>query len=289
MPPHYDPRTQPGLVRIARRCWLPKDAADDLSERAAAALATSAPDSVICSLTAARLYELWLPDDLPIPIHVATATPQRAGRAMTRAQRPEFVGHRFQLTPDDIAVRNGLPLTSLARTWRDLATVLSLPDLVAAGDCALRSGASTEEMADVLGRTGRTRGARRAREALGLLDRRSRSRPESHLRVIVRKAGAPPFEVNEAIYRDEGGWLAEPDLALAEARLALEYQGAEHAEVKRMRKDISRGRDLRHSGWLVLYYGPDEVFRRPWSVAAEVLAEVRKRAPHLLARPAVAG
>jgi very-short-patch-repair endonuclease len=95
----------------------------------------------------------------------------------------------------------------------------------------------------------------------------------------------PRFEVNEPVYRDEGGWLAEPDLSLPEAKIALEYQGAYHAELERMRKDITRAVDLRRERWLVLEYGPAEVFGRPWQILPEVRHAVTQRAPHLLRRP----
>jgi hypothetical protein len=101
-----------------------------------------------------------------------------------------------------------------------------------------------------------------------MLNGRSRSRPESHLRVAASAPDLPPLAVNEAVYRDVGGWLAEPDLSLAEAKIALEYQGADHAKVKRMRKDITRGTDMRREGWRCLPYGPVEVFGRPWQITA---------------------
>jgi very-short-patch-repair endonuclease len=91
-----------------------------------------------------------------------------------------------------------------------------------------------------------------------------------------------PFLVNEPVYRARGGWLAEPDLALDGAKIALEYQGIDHADPDRMRRDLTRFADLRGEGWLVLPYGPAEVFGRPWQIAAEVRAAVRARAPGLL-------
>jgi hypothetical protein len=201
---------------------------------------------------------------------------------MGRTRRPELTAHRLQLSDDDVVLARGLPMMTPARTWLDLASVLSLPDLVAAGDSALRSGCTRAELDAVVRRNAGKRGARRAREALALLDPRSRSRPESHLRVAVSAPDLPPFDVNEPIHRDEGGWLAEPDLSLAEAKLALEYQGVDHADPKRMRADLTRQTDLRQAGWLCLPYGPAEVFRRPYAVAAEVRADVRLRAPHVL-------
>ncbi len=81
--------------------------------------------------------------------------------------------------------------------------------------------------------------------------------------------------MNEPVYRDEGGWLAEPDLSLPEAKIALEYQGEDHAKTQRMRKDITRGTDLRREKWLCLPYGPAEVFGRPWEIAPELRAYIR--------------
>jgi len=49
-----------------------------------------------------------------------------------------------------------------------------------------------------------------------------------------------------------------------------------------MRKDLTRFADLRREGWLVLPYGPAEVFGRPWEIEAEVRNALRARAPQLL-------
>ena len=270
-----------GLARIGHALWVPTPMASDLLGRCIALLERCAPDSVVSSITAGTLHSQWLPP-FPDAIHVATAVPEVAGRSMTRSRRPEIVAHRLQLDEQDVMMLAGVPVMTPARTWFDLATVLSLPDLVAAGDSVLRSGVELDELLDVVDRLRGRRGSARVRAAIPMLDARSRSRAESHLRVAIWTPDLPRFEVNEAVYRDEGGWLAEPDLSLAEARLALEYQGKDHAEVRRMRGDITRRRDMRSEGWLTLDYGPAEVFGRPWTIAPEVRAEVLDRAPHLL-------
>ncbi|WP_375481192.1 hypothetical protein [uncultured Jatrophihabitans sp.] len=251
----------------------------------AAVIKTSAPDSVVAGMTAARLHGLWLPPGTDQDLHIATAEPGAVGRVMTRTRRPEIRPHRFQLDPDDVTALQGVPVTSPARTWLDLAPQLCLPDLVAAGDSTLRSGVSREQLGDVVARAGRRRGIRLARVALALLDERSRSRPESHLRVAISGPGLPRFDVNVPVHRDEGGWLTEPDLSLAEAKIAIEYQGEDHATVQRMRKDLTRFTDLRLEGWVTLAYGPAETFGRPWQVHAEVRRTVAERAPHLLPHP----
>ena len=254
----------------------------ELMVRCAAALASAADDTVISSITAARLHGLWLPE-LPDEIHLATAEPDAKSRAMTRSRRRSFMAHRHELQAGDRVQSKGIDVMSIPRTWLDLARQLPLPDLVAAGDSALRAGASIDQLEEILRRGKRMRGIRVARQALPLLDARSRSRPESHLRVAISLTDLPRFEVNVSVYRDGGrGWLAEPDLSLDEAKIALEYQGAVHANVRRMRRDISRNADLRREGWRVVEYGPSEVFGSPWQIAPEVRSIIRERAPHLL-------
>jgi len=281
MPKSHLRHDHPGLTRLARACWIPTEQFDDLAAQCAAALESSAEYTVVVSTTAARLHGFWLPD-APDVLHLATAAPGVASSSMTRTRRAQFCAHRQQLPDEDLTMIHGLVATTPARTWRDLAGVLDLPSLVAAGDSALRAGTSLEELSDVIRRTSRSRHVRPARTAVPLLDARSRSRPESHLRVAASASDLPRFEVNAAISRSSGGWLAEPDLSLVSAKLALEYQGADHAEIKRMRRDLTRNTDMRREGWLCCLYGPAEVFARPWEIRAEVRAALAQRAPHLL-------
>jgi hypothetical protein len=261
---------------------VPAQLENDLLAKCAVALETSADATLISGMTSGRIYGLWLPDGRE-RIDLATAHPERVSRAMTRTRRPEFRAHRYRLGEGDRTVFRGLAIMTISRTWLDLARTLELPDLVAAGDSALRLGCTLDEFADVLGRCPRARGARRARAALPLLDERSRSRPESHLRVALAAPDLPKLEVNEPVFRDNGrGWLAEPDLSLRAAKIALEYQGIDHASAPRMRKDITRDVDMRREGWEVRAFGPAEVFGSPWQIAPELRALIRKRAPHLL-------
>lgn len=147
---------------------------------------------------------------------------------------------------------SGLPATTLERTWWDLAVRLSLSDLVATGDRALQLGASVRVLEALVRARARRRGNANARAALPMLGRRSASRPESHLRVAVIQAGLTCLEVNEPVHDRNHGWLATPDLSCRESRIALEYQGGEHADAARMRRDITRATSLRRDDRLVL-------------------------------------
>ena len=267
-------------IRLARGCYL-RMTDPSFVDRCAALLLANPVETVVVGTSAAALHGLWLPQ-LPAVPEFATTQSGRKPAAMTRARKPEIRTHRRGIPPHERTVVQGVPVTSLARTWWDLAAELTLPDLVAAGDCALRLGCTEEEIAGLIRTKAGHRGNMLARHAAAMLDRRSRSRPESHLRVVVRQAGLDCFEVNEPIVSGHGEWLAQPDLSCAEAKIALEFQGAEHARVGRMRKDITRLADLRRAGWLALLYGPAEVFGRPWQIGPELRQLVRQRAPHLL-------
>jgi len=141
--------------------------------------------------TAALLLGLPVPSRLARlrPLHVGVLAPARAMDAR------DVVGHRLRLAPDDLVERGVLLLTGPARTWLDLAAVLTLGELVAIGDHLLywESPIVTrgELSAAVEGYSGR-RGLQRARAALPLLRTRSESPRLPRLQAAHRIPGRPP-------------------------------------------------------------------------------------------------
>jgi hypothetical protein len=267
-----------GLVRLTRGVWCPADAAEDLQARLGATLGVFPPDTVVAGATAGRLHGFWLPDALdgPIELIVHGTAPTPRNHAGTR--RREVRARRRVLHPDEVEFVNGILTTTAARTWVDLAERFRMPDLVALGDSALRGGTTVDELGRVVARAVHRRGVVRARAALPLLNSRSRSRAESHLRYAVMSCGLPSPDVNKPIFTEYGEWLAEPDLSYEDVKLALEYNGSVHAEVKQMRKDITREIDIVHRGrWQSVTFGPAEVFGRPEYVGAVVRQLRRER------------
>jgi very-short-patch-repair endonuclease len=256
-------------MRVARGCYVPLGA--DLIAQCAAALSQCGPDGVVAGMAAAAVHGLWLPSEVTAP-ELARSTVGRRSSELTPMRRSGIAVHRWEISRDHICYVRGLPVTSIERTWWDLASRLPLLDLVAAGDRALQLGASLPTMNALVKHRVRRRGNANAREAIPLLDSRSGSRPESHLRVITRQLGLDCFEVNQPVHDQSGGWLATPDLACRRSRIALEYQGEEHGNPVRMRRDITRDTDLRHEQWRVLYYGPAQVFGRPELIGPELVA-----------------
>jgi hypothetical protein len=267
------------LIRLSRGLWRPAEQLDELAGRCAALLTVCPDGAVIADLAAAQLHGTWLPElNDAMPIETILRRAVEVPRAHAGSRRRELTGRRRQLRSDEICVVAGVPATTAARTWIDLAEHLSMPDLIAAGDSVLRMGTSLTELTAMVRRARGRRGVVRARTALPLLHVRSRSRPESHLRYALVSSGLPEPRVNLPICSAVGEWLAEPDLSYEEARLALEYNGADHANVKRMQRDITREIDVHRRGrWRVEVFGPTEVFGRPDQTAAFVRELYRER------------
>ena len=269
------------VIRVSHGLWRPSDSVADLVGRCAALLNVLPSRTVVAGLAAARLHGLWLPRGDERVIDVITPGNPRRPRDIGHSRRAELRARRRALRDDEVDLVMGVPVTTAARTWCDLAELLSPADLVAAGDCALRGLATIAQLETSVANSTYRRGVRRARTALPLLDERSMSRPESHLRYALVAAGLPYPEVNTPVYVD-GEWVGVPDLHYAGARLALEYQGEDHAELKRMRGDITRELDFDWRGWKVLAFGPREVFGRPDQAVSLVRRYLQQRDPGCL-------
>lgn len=223
--------------------------------------------------TAALLMGAPLPYWLEVKAGVDVATCSPAPPPHARGIR----GHHLTVAPTDVVVVAGLRVTSAARTWCDLGSVLSLPDLVAVGDFLIhwRSPQTTLDAlrVAVAGMKGR-RGVKVLRQALDLLSDRAESRPESRLRVILEVAGLPRPVANYVIVGTESGGEVRLDLAFVLQKLVLEYQGDYHRTANQWRKDMTRRARLEAEGWYVMeinaddLHDPDELVRRITSVLA---------------------
>jgi hypothetical protein len=159
-----------------------------------------------------------------------------------------------------VTLLEGLPVTTAARTWCDLAQILDVDALVAAGDFVVNRHhrifsrrqdalAPVEELAAMVEARRRTRGVLRAREALALVRVGCDSAPETMLRLAVARAGLPEPELGFVIVDATGEHVAWPDLAFPEYRVALQYDGAHHFERAQLELDIARNEATARAGW----------------------------------------
>lgn len=216
------------------------------------------PDRAFFSgLTAAHLHQLPLPSR-----HQALSALDVAVPAGTRRVEASGIrAHHLRVLEHDIEARDTFRVTSLARTWCDLATTdLTLGELVAAGDRALWVRAPLTDHARlrlaVEEYDGR-RGSRRMRDALLLLDGRADSPPESELRVAIVSSRFPRPEVNAPLHL--GHATIHPDMMWPDHRVLLEYEGDHHRTVRHQwRHDIRRYDGLRRAGWTVIQATGDD-------------------------------
>ena len=230
-----------------------------LDDRCRSFLPRMPQDGVFSHVTAAGLYRI------PLPLRLSTSTELYVSVPATRraVDAKGIVGHKATFGSGAWDKRFGFPVTTPERTWCDLASVLTLPELVAAGDklIARRLPQTTRAALEraVSAYTSR-RGIRNLRRALGMLSDRAESPRESLLRVAIILAGLPEPTANMRVFSAKGTFLARVDLCYPHLKLSLEYQGDHHrADRSQWRRDISRTRALQAEGWTELQFTQDDL------------------------------
>lgn len=228
-----------------------------IMERAAAVQLNLPGDAFFCGATAAVLMGVPLPErwERLQTVHVSVPSPRRApsGRGVN--------GHAVRTAAGDQRTWRGLRVSSPERLWCELGAVLSLPDLIAAGDYLIHHQhpfTSSELLAAGVASFVGRRGLRNLREALLLLDERAESRKESLLRVLLVQAGFEGLTVNHWI-TTSGGYRYRADLAFATRKVAVEYQSDYHASIEQFRADMTRISRLEADGWRVIQVNANDL------------------------------
>jgi hypothetical protein len=232
---------------------IPADLAEDRLAQLRA-LARVAPHAALSHQTAATLWRLPLPAQLqqPLPVHVTV--PAR----MDRIQRQGVVGHAADRGV--VVHSNGLLVTDLGETWCDLAPLLTVTQLVQAGDAIInRTGWDLGRLTAAVDRARRRRGCRRLRAALPLLRPGSRSPRESEVRVLFNSWGLPEPELNVDLY-NVSGWLACVDFLWRDERVVAEYYGRVHGPT--WEQDLARAALIEDEGYDVVVITDGDLARR---------------------------
>ncbi len=245
----------PDLSTPSRGIRVPWDVAQEFTE-AVRPVFELTPGGVGCFGTAARLLGISVPGWVQSEprLHVA-----RTGT--TAANRFGVVGHRLKLAAGETSCVRGIAVTSPARTWLDLASVLTPEDLVAAGDsvvCAHRRSfeperrplAHLDELATVVDRHKGVRGILAARHALTLIRVGADSPPETYLRLAVLRRLLPEPDLDVVVLGPDGRELAWPDLAFRRFRVAVQYDGRHHLTAGQQESDARRDNDTVLAGWI---------------------------------------
>ena len=230
--------------QLSRDLYVIRGGKPDLPTLVDAALLVF-PDATVCQQTGAAL--LNLPVDHDGLIHLDR------GPGAARSERAGIKVHRLGIPDDQCFESNGRRLATGPRLVADLSATLELEGLVALGDQVLRRW-SGQELDEAVVRHGSRRGAVLLRRAVPLLDKRSDSAAESRARLRLHAAGFTGLKHGVIVKDADGGWLGQPDLGDEVAKVAFQYEGADHflQGLERRRHDLDRDEVVRAFDWEVV-------------------------------------
>jgi hypothetical protein len=172
-----------------------------------------------------------------------------------------------------------LPITQPERLLLELAGILSLDDLIIAGDALVRRKRAPTTLETIRSTAAESdaRGIRQVRRALQHMRAGTDSPMETRLRLLIVRAGLPEPVIGHTIHDANGDFVGTPDLAYVPQRIAIEYEGAVHRDDPRVfAEDILRRELMQEVDWYVIRVISDHVFKSPqWLVGriARILAQ----------------
>jgi Protein of unknown function (DUF559) len=257
------------IARLSRDTYLPLAAATHLESRLLAILRTAPDGAVVSHSTAAALWQIGIPMQPPDgPAHLTVPPGSRARNRRDRRL------HRGLLAPGDVERRWALPVTSPARTWRDLAGVLPPAALLAVTDQLLDVLCTPTDLAQALAARPGGRGAHRARRVLAVADPRVDSPMESVLRWLLHCAGLPAPVLQHPVHDLAGRFIGRADMAWPDRKVLVEFDGNVHRDRDVFVDDLRRQNRLVGAGWTVLRFTSADLLGRPETVVAAVRAAV---------------
>ena len=211
------------------------------------------PDLAADHLTAARLY------GLPLPSHISDKSVHVAAASRNlRINRPGLVVRRPMTLATEWIELLGMPLVTIPRVIATLAPLLSLNELVTAGDAAIGKHAggpyiTRDRLREEIAALPRVAHRRRVQKALILMRETVDSPKESWLRLWLIDSGFREPVVHPAVYSRLDDCMLHPDLGYPELRIAIEYEGDHHRfSPAQYAQDIRRKELFEAEGWVLL-------------------------------------
>lgn len=230
-----------------------------VDERARALAPRLRPDQVFSHTTAAAIIGVPLPRRVEQErrLHVTTIGVDQALRVRGA------VGHRAKYGSVRMTIARGVPISTPVDTFVALGTMLTLDELVIAGDALVGwlGWATIDELRAAVRRRRGMRGVRRLRAALAEIRTGSRSPGETRARLVLVHNGLPEPALNHDVIMD-GEWIARVDLAFPRERVAIEYESDLHrTDPATFKKDLTRGEHLKDVDWWLVRITADDVGR----------------------------
>jgi restriction endonuclease-like protein len=235
--------------------------------RAIAAWLWSGRPATLAGLSAAALHRTeWIDDWLPAELN-------RCSRDKARG----IIVHSDTLDDDETCVRDGIRLTTPARTASDLGRRKGLISAVIRLDALMR--ATDLKAADVELLADRHRGARgvvQLRRALLMADGGAESPYETKTRLVLVGGGLPRPQTQIEVLNVWGAVVARIDMGWEEWKVGVEFDGAQHwTDSAQRTRDIDRLAELEARGWTIVRVSADMVRHRPDVVVARARNALR--------------
>jgi hypothetical protein len=264
-----DQLRSPAWRRLRRDVYADADLRVDHQLHARAVSLVAPPATVFAGLTAVVLWGGREFASTADPVEVITPP------GIRWQPGPGVVVRSVPIAGDVVRGTHGLCRTGRTRTAVDLIRrgsvdegVILLDRLVAAGIVSLPL------VRDAVAALPRCRGSRLAREIAELADGCAESPQETRLRLLMQRAGLPAPTAQYRVF-DDRGFVARVDFAFPELRLAIEYDGAWHADAGQLGRDRRRLNRLQAAGWTVFFVTAADM-HDPDRLVAELLAAIAR-------------
>ena len=235
----------PGQLRwryksIHPRIYVARDATSSVQLHAHAAWLWTQRRGIVSGRAAAALLGAqWVRPGTPIELIAPSGRP-----------RPGLIIRNQRIDWDEVCTVGELSVTTAARTALDLARHLDRNEAVRYLDAlASATGLVADDVAPLVDRYRGSRGIKRARVALELMDGGAQSPKETWLRLLVIDAGYPRPCTQVRVH--DGAAEAFLDMGWDEPMIGLDYDGAQHqTERQRFVHDIGRNALIERRGWI---------------------------------------
>jgi hypothetical protein len=255
----------PRVQRVFRGVYARAGAVLDVRLRARAALLIAPSGAVAARQTAAVLLGGVVPTDTRIHLRLPSGR-MRVPGIIDRSRSGAWSTARI----------GGVPVTTAEDTVLDLAAELGLVELVVLGDALVGRNRTTPAALVKAAEDLPGQHAVLARRAAGLVRAGVDSPMETRLRMLLVLAGLPEPVVNHVEHDDRGWWVRRFDLAYPSVRVAVEYDGRQHAESDRQwQRDVDRREELDNDGWRIVVVLAKGIYREPDRTLTRVVTALR--------------
>lgn len=231
-------------TRIYRNVYRRQGSELSARDRAVAAWLWSGKEAVVSGLSAAALWGAeWIDPTLPAELVCERTRPP-----------PLLITRNETLSASEIAVVDGIPVTSPARTAFDLGRRPGLEAAVVRTDALARAtGVAAPDVYPLIAAHRGARGMKQLRRVLPLIDAGAESPQESRTRLALVNARLPKPQTQIVVRNMWGAVLARIDMGWEEWLVGVEYDGAQHWTDAGIRaNDIDRTAELERRGWRLI-------------------------------------